>query len=59
MKNIDIESDRLSYRRLSNNYVSEDYVSWLNDVEVNMFLETKGNYNLKKFTKYSCTFKKM
>tara|TARA_Y100000766_G_C18826246_1_gene565655 strand:- start:599 stop:1132 length:534 start_codon:yes stop_codon:yes gene_type:complete len=52
MKNIDIESHRLSFRRLSNNYVSEDYVSWLNDVEVNMFLETRGNYNLKKLSLY-------
>jgi RimJ/RimL family protein N-acetyltransferase len=46
MKNIDLESERLIYKRVSVEHVTEDYVNWINDSEVNMYLETRGNYTL-------------
>ena len=41
MKNIDLESERLIFKRLSREHISADYVDWLNDTEVNMYLETR------------------
>lgn len=52
MKNIDLSSKRLLYHRLSNQHITEDYVDWLNDDDVNIFLETKGNYTLDKLKMY-------
>jgi len=46
MKNIDLESDRLIFRRLSREHISDDYVDWINDTKVNMYLETRGNYTI-------------
>jgi RimJ/RimL family protein N-acetyltransferase len=33
-------------------HVSSNYVSWINDPEVNMYLETKGNYTLDLLKSY-------
>jgi RimJ/RimL family protein N-acetyltransferase len=52
MKNIDLESERLIFKRLSMDHLSEDYVSWINDEEVNMYLETRGNYTLDLLKSY-------
>lgn len=52
MKNIDIESERLTYKRVSSEHISEDYVSWINDSEVNRYLETRGNYTLDLLKAY-------
>lgn len=52
MRNIEIASERLLFRRLSHQHISQDYVSWLNDPEVNRFLETRGNYTLEMLTSY-------
>ena len=52
MKNIDLESERLIFKRVSIEHVSNDYVSWLNDPEVNMYLETRGNYTLDLLKSY-------
>jgi ribosomal-protein-alanine N-acetyltransferase len=52
MKNIDIESERLIYKRVSTEHISEDYVRWINDPEVNMYLETRGNYTLDLLKSY-------
>ena len=52
MKNIDLESERLIFSRLSANHISTDYVNWINDSEVNMYLETRGNYNLDLLKAY-------
>ena len=46
MKNIDLESERLIFKRLSREHISADYVDWLNDTEVNMYLETRGDYTI-------------
>lgn len=37
-------SERLYLKRLNCSYVSDYYTQWLNDAEVNRFLETKGGY---------------
>ena len=50
--NIDLTSERLVLKRLSANHISTDYVSWLNDPGVNVFLETKGNYTIEMLEKY-------
>jgi RimJ/RimL family protein N-acetyltransferase len=52
MKNIDLESERLIFKRLSMDHLSEDYVSWINDEEVNRYLETRGNYTLDLLKSY-------
>lgn len=52
MRNIDLESERLRFTRLSNRHISTDYVNWLNDPEVNMYLETRGNYTLDMLKSY-------
>ena len=52
MKNFDLESERLVYKRLSTEHVSIKYVNWINDPEVNMYLETRGNYTLELLKSY-------
>ena len=52
MKNIDLESKRLLFIRLSKRHISEDYVNWINDPEVNMYLETRGNYTVELLKTY-------
>ena len=52
MTNIDLESERLIFKRVSIEHVSSNYVSWINDPEVNMYLETKGNYTLDLLKSY-------
>ncbi len=46
MGNIDLESERLIYKRVSAEHVTDAYVNWINDPEVNRYLETRGNYTL-------------
>lgn len=52
MKNIDLESERLIFSRLSRQHISADYVNWINDPEVNMYLETRGNYTIDLLKSY-------
>ena len=52
MKNIDLESERLIFKRLSREHISVDYVDWLNDTEVNMYLETRGDYTIDLLKSY-------
>ena len=51
-KAIHLESKRLIYEPLSIEYLSEDYVSWLNDPEVNRYMETCGGYTIDSLRKY-------
>lgn len=44
MKNIYLDSERLIFKRVSMEHVSDDYVGWINDPEISMYLETRGNY---------------
>lgn len=52
MKNIDLESERLLYKRVSAEHISSTYVSWINDPQVNQYLEIRGNYNIDLLTTY-------
>ena len=52
MKNIDLESERLLFKRVSTKHISSKYVNWINDNEVNMYLETRGNYTLDLLKAY-------
>lgn len=52
MNNIDLESDRLVYKRLSPNHVSTQYLSWLNDSKVNVYLEIPDNYTMEMLKDY-------
>jgi ribosomal-protein-alanine N-acetyltransferase len=42
-----LDSERLLYRPLSLEHLSQSYVDWLNDPLVNRFLETGGDYTLE------------
>jgi len=42
-----LETERLIIKPLSLEHLSEDYVEWVNDVEVNKYLETGGGYTLE------------
>jgi RimJ/RimL family protein N-acetyltransferase len=52
MKNTTLESERLIFKRVTLEHATEDYVSWINDPEVNMYLETRGNYTLDLLKSY-------
>lgn len=43
-----LESERLIFKPVSLKYLTQDYVDWLNDPIVNRYLETGGDYSLKK-----------
>ena len=47
-----LDSERLIYRPISLEHLSQDYVDWLNDPQINMYLETKGGYTLKKLMEF-------
>ena len=47
-----LETDRLSLKPLNKKFLSEKYVNWMNDGIVNRYLDSGGDYNLKKLTKY-------
>ena len=42
-----LETDRLILKPLNMYFLSKDYVNWLNDKEVNRYLESGGNYTLE------------
>ena len=46
MKAITILSERLIYKPLSVKHTSEEYVSWMNDPDVNKYLESGSNYTV-------------
>ncbi len=52
MKAVNLETERLSLRRLSLEHLSNAYVGWLNDVEVFKYLETGGNYTIGELENY-------
>jgi RimJ/RimL family protein N-acetyltransferase len=43
-----LESDRLYYKPLSKVHLSEEYVKWMNDDDVNRYLESGGDYSIEK-----------
>jgi RimJ/RimL family protein N-acetyltransferase len=48
MKPPELYSERLYYVPLSLNHLSQQYVNWLNDLEVYRYLETGGDYSIEK-----------
>jgi len=47
-----LETDRLLLKPLNKSYLSQNYVDWMNDGEVNRYLESGGDYNFKKLNEY-------
>ena len=47
-----LESKNLIFKPLSLDHLSNDYVDWLNDKEVNKYLETGNNYTLDKLENF-------
>lgn len=47
-----LETDRLILKPLNRYFLSKDYVNWLNDEEVNRYLESGGDYTLEKLDDY-------
>lgn len=47
-----LDSARLKYVPLSLAHLSQDYVDWLNNPDVNRFLETGGNYSIHMLRKF-------
>ena len=47
-----LESKRLVLKPLSREFLSQKYVDWLNDADVNKYLESGGDYNLSKLDLY-------
>ena len=43
-----LHTERLELRPLSLEHLSQDYVDWLNDPDVNLYLETGGDYTFEK-----------
>ncbi len=54
MKNkiISLETERLILMPLGTTHLSDEYVNWLNDIEVNRFLESGGGYTKKKLYEF-------
>lgn len=52
VRNIELESERLIYKRVNKEHISIDYVNWINDPEVNKYLETRGGYTLELLNIY-------
>ena len=49
---VTLETQRLSLVPLSLSHASQRYVNWLNDKEVNKYLETKNGYTIEKLNEY-------
>ena len=47
-----LETDRLTMKPLNKYFLSQDYVDWMNDDEVNRYLESGGDYTLEKLNDY-------
>lgn len=52
MKAPELKTDRLLLQPLTSAFLSEEYVSWLNDPLVNQYLETPSDYTLEDLQAY-------
>lgn len=52
MKSQILETKRLILKPLSLEHLSQDYVDWLNDIDIYKYLETGGNYTLEMLKNY-------
>lgn len=48
----DLETERLKLVPLGLMHLSNDYVNWMNDNDVNKYLESGGNYTIEKLYEY-------
>ena len=47
-----LESERLILKPLDRSFISQNYVDWMNDDEVNKYLESGGDYTLEKLSSF-------
>lgn len=47
-----LKSERLLYKPVSMEHLSQDYVEWMNDPEVNRYMESGGDYTLDKLKEF-------
>ncbi len=47
MKAENLESERLYYKRVSIEHLTQDYLDWMNDPEVFQYMESGGNYTFQ------------
>jgi RimJ/RimL family protein N-acetyltransferase len=47
-----LESERLIYKPVSMQHLSEEYVEWMNDPEVTRYMESGGNYTIEKLEEF-------
>lgn len=47
-----LHTQRLTLTALNTSFCTEDYVNWMNDLQVNAFLETGGDYTLQQLRNY-------
>jgi len=52
MKPVKLESERLVFEPLKIKHASQSYVGWMNDKEVNKFLESGGDYTIEKLKEF-------
>ena len=48
----EIETERLILKPMDESFISEEYLSWMNDPEVYLYLETGGNYSMDELQEY-------
>ena len=47
-----LESERLIIKPLDLSFLSKNYVEWMNDSEVNLYLSSGGDYSIKKLENF-------
>lgn len=52
MKAKTIYTDRLILKRLTTEHLSQEYVDWMNDTDVNKYLESGGDYTIEKLAAF-------
>lgn len=52
MRAENLQSERLFYERVSLEHLSQDYVNWMNDPEVFLYMESGGNYTEEMLRSY-------
>lgn len=48
----ELRSNRLVLEPLSSSHLSQEYVNWLNDPEVNIYLDSDGGYTIEKLEEF-------
>ncbi len=52
MRATEFHSDRLTFKPLDSRFASEEYLSWLNNTEVNKYLDFEGSYSFESLKNY-------